>query len=400
MRKRRLPHLLLTHPLENIQIVRASNAHIWDSMGRRYTDFESGIWCAVLGHGHPSLSKVLCSQLRELMHVAKRFTNQLAGVAARELLGLLRWPEGKALFLSSGSEAVELSVRISRAVARKPKFLAFSQSYLAAFGEAGAFLSHPDWVKLDLVSCLQCPEQVCSVKCKVLAPIDFSCIAAFVLEPGCSGGRILFPPDKVVGWLAIRIQSDGGLIVVNEVTTGLGRTGRMFGFEHYKIVPDIVALGKALGNGYPVSAVAASKSVADELETRAFSYVQSHLNDPLGCAVAAEVIRLLKKEKLVSRAARVGKAFLERLRRIKSHPVVAEVRGRGLMIGIEFTRAEPKVEDWPTKIWRAMLKRGFVLGITPGANVLRFLPPLTIPEDEIEAVVDNLEDVLSLLEKP
>jgi len=400
MRKRRLPHLLLTHPLENIQFVRASNAHVWDSKGRRYTDFESGLWCAALGHGHQSLSKVLCNQLGELMHTGKRFTNELAEVAARELLELLSWPEGKALFLSSGSEAVELSVRISRAVARKPKLLAFSQSYLAACGEAGAFLSHPDWVKLDLVSCLQCPEQVCSVKCKVLAPIDFSCIAAFILEPGCSGGRILFPPDKVVGWLARRIQSGGGLIVVNEVTTGLGRTGRMFGFEHYKIVPDIVALGKALGNGYPVSAVAASKSVADELETRAFSYVQSHLNDPLGCAVAAEVIRLLKKEKLVSRAARLGKVFLERLKRIKSQPVVAEVRGRGLMIGVEFTRAESKVEDGLIKIWRTMLKRGFVLGITPGANVLRFLPPLTIPEDEIEAVVDNLEDVVSLLEKP
>ena len=395
MGKRRLPYVLLTHPLEHIQIVRAKNAHIWDSNGHRYADFESGIWCAALGHGHPSIRKVLYNQLKQLIHVGKRFTNEPAGIAARALLELLPWQGGKALFLSSGSEAVELSIRIARIVANRPKLLTFSQSYLAAFGEAGTFLGHPDWVKIDLASCIQCMEWACSMKCGTLAAIDFSRIAAFVLEPGCSGGRILFPPHRVVEWLASRIQSGGGLIIVDEVTTGLGRTGRTFGFEHYRIVPDIVAVGKALGNGYPISAVAVSKSVASALETKAFSYVQSHLNDPLGCAVAAEVIRLIRKEKLVSRAAHLGKLFLERLGRISSHSDVAEVRGRGLMIGVEFKYADQNVEGRLTGVWRTMLERGFILGITPRANVLRFLPPLTIPEDEIMAAVDNLEEVLA-----
>ena len=210
MGKHRLPYVLLTHPLEQIQIVRARNAHIWDSNGHRYTDFESGIWCAALGHGHPSIRKILHRQIKQLIHVGKRFTSEPARIAARGLLELLPWQEGKALFLSSGSEAVELSIRIARIVANRPKLLTFSQSYFAAFGEAGTFLGRRDWVKIDLHSCLQCTEWVCSMKCRILAAIDFSRIAAFVLEPGCSGGRILFPPDKVVEWLASRIQSGGG----------------------------------------------------------------------------------------------------------------------------------------------------------------------------------------------
>ena len=154
---------------------------------------------------------------------------------------------------------------------------------------------------------------------KFLKEIPFDKIGAFVFEPGGSGiGFVHFPPRPLVEAIAGRVRASGGLIVANEITTGIGRTGKWFGFQHYDIQPDIVALGKGLGNGYPVSAVAVREETAEKLERGGFHYVQSHQNDPLGCAIAREVIAALHEEKLIERGAELGAYFLEGLREIQT----------------------------------------------------------------------------------
>ncbi len=195
--------------------------------------------------------------------------------------------------------------------------------------------------------------------------------------------------------LGKEIKAAGGLIVVDEVTTGFGRTGAWFGVEHFDIEPDIIAVGKALGNGYPVSAVAMRRDIGNRLERRNFYYVQSHQNDPLGCAIAGEVIAVLEEEDLISRSRDAGAILLEKLSQLKvEHPIVSGVRGLGLMMGLEFEPFTPG-GDFIEKIFEKMLDRGYVLGVNPNRFMLRFLPPLTIGESDIVAMCDTLGEVLT-----
>jgi acetylornithine aminotransferase len=204
---------------------------------------------------------------------------------------------------------------------------------------------------------------------------------------------VRFPPKQLIQTLVNKVKQQHGLIVVNEVTTGLGRTGTWYGFHHYDLQPDIVALGKGLGNGYPVSAVAMSHSIANRLENNAFHYVQSHQNDPLGCAIAKEVITVMREEGLVERSNRVGAYFLQELKCLgERHDMVKEVRGRGLMIALDF---ESDYEHFLiTSVYPALLARGFLVGYSSMANHLRFDPALTIGIEDIARLVENLDQIL------
>jgi len=247
---------LKTHPVVKTNIIKAKGIYLFDSSGRRYLDFESGIWCASLGHCHQRLNRQIIKQLNKVMHLGPRFTNFLAERAAASILEHLRWKQGKVIFLSSGSEAVEFALNISQLATGRSKILGFSESYLSAYGIAGRLNAAPSFSTIGLSPCLHCRKPSCTDDCDELRKIDYRNVSAFILEPGCSGGRILFPPMKLVKHIKEKTRAAGGLIIVDEVTTGLGRTGRWFGFEDYQIKPDAVVLGKTLGNGYPVSAVA------------------------------------------------------------------------------------------------------------------------------------------------
>jgi acetylornithine aminotransferase len=225
-----------------------------------------------------------------------------------------------------------------------------------------------------------------------LAEIAFARIGAFVFEPGNSGGLVKLPPRGPIRALAARVADAGGVLVVDEVTTGLGRTGTWYGFEHYDLRPDLVALGKGLGNGYPVSAVAMRHSIGADLEASGFHYAQSHQNDPLGCAVAKEVLAVLRDEALIERSARIGAWFLRELKAIASrHAVVREARGRGLMLAMEL---RPDARPTAVDVHRTLLERGLLVGCKSQANLLRFYPPLTIGEDEIRGLLAELDRVL------
>ena len=381
-----MSHILECYEIAKTDFVRAENCYVYDSRGRRYVDLEAGCWAAVLGHNPARIQRVIREQSGKLTHIGKRYPNETVELAAVDVLGITGLESGKCVFLSSGSEAVELAVRAARRASDRPLCLTFSNSYLAAYGSAGA-KSGDEWRILDWTGFESAnPDEL-------LKDIPFERIGAFVFEPGGSGiGFVHFPPKPLVEAIARRVRESGGLIAVNEITTGMGRTGKWFGFQHYDVQPDIIALGKGLGNGYPVSAVALRLGAAEALERGGFHYVQSHQNDPLGCAIAREVIAALHEDKWIERGAELGAFFLEGLRKIQEKRSLAkEARGRGMLLGLEL---QPR-EDMPvSRVYHALLENGYLAGYYAAGNLLRFDPSLTIDREDIEKFLESLDEIL------
>ena len=383
-----MKHILKCHEIVKTDFVRAENCALYDAQGRRYIDLESGIWCTALGHSHPRLGQVLAAQAAQLMHLGTRYPNSIVEEAALAVLGIVQIDDGKCTFLSSGSEAVEFGAQAIRRVSGKTRLLTFSNSYLAAYGSAGRKQAE-EWYLLDWNACPDIEQ--------CLAQIPFEQIGGFVFEPGGSGsGFVLFPPQQLVQELVHKVRQAGGLVMSNEVTAGMGRNGKWFGFQHYDLRPDIVALGKGLGNGYPVSAVAMRGDVAEQLEASGLRYAQSHQNDPLGCAVAKEVIAILQEENLIERGAELGAYFLTGLQRlVAKRPVLIEARGRGMLLGLEF---QPQESFSVETAYRVLLERGFLVGYYPAGNVIRLDPALTIERELIDQFLDCLDGILEQLE--
>ena len=373
-----MDHLLKCHPFVKNDFVRGCGSNLYDAEGRPYVDFEAGVWCTLLGHGHPRINQIIKTQVNRVIHLGYRHTSLVAEEASVELLNTLGLSDGASIFLSSGSEAVEFALRAARQITGRRLLLGFAQSYFAAYGDAGT--RHTS-------------------DCERLRDIPFERLAAFVFEPGSASGTVRFAPEKLVRHLAGEIRRQGGMFVVDEVVTGLGRTGKWYGFNHYGLQPDVVICGKGLGNGYPVSAVALRRAVAEGLQEHRLHYVQSHQNDPLGCAVAKEVIRAVREEGLVERSAIMGAHLVERLgEMLNGSDTVSEIRGRGLMAAMQLSG---RANDCSSSelVFKAMLARGMLIGHDPAQNVIRFLPCLTIPKEDIETLASNLKAVLAELQR-
>ncbi len=382
-------HILKCHPVLDFDFVRARNCHLWDARGRRYLDLESGSWAALLGHCHPRIDQAMKEQIDRVVHLGVRTPNHLAEEAAQALLSVIGLTHGKCVFLSSGSEAVEFAVQAARRLVPSQLLLTFTSSYLAAFGSAG-HKSPDEWYLCDWRACD--PEHLD----QCLAAIPFERIGGFVLEAG--GGSpefVRFPPRPLVEAIARRVQSRGGLVIANEITTGMGRTGKWFGHQHYGITPDLVAVGKGLGNGFPVSAVAMSGSVADALEQSGLRHAQSHQNNPLGCAVALEVIATLREENWIERGKAMGTFFLENLQALRGRfAAVKEARGRGALLALELEPQQLSGDELQGRL----LTEGFIAGCYPKDHPegtgLRFDPALTLEQNEMERFVDALAGLL------
>lgn len=381
-----MQHILKCHDIVKTDFVRGENCYLYDRSGRRYVDFESGIWSAVLGHGHPRVVRAMEAQIKRVIHLGTRYPSDLAEEAAVDILALTGLDGGKCVLLSSGSEAVEFGAQAIRRVSKRQTLLAFSNSYLAAYGSAGEKDSG-GWQLLD-------PTVPETDSRAVLEQIPFEKIGGFVFEPGGSGsGFVKFPPAQLVRDVARRVKEAGGLVMANEVTAGMGRTGKWFGFQHYDMQPDIVALGKGLGNGYPVSAVAMRRDVAERLEESGLRYAQSHQNDPLGCAVAKEVIAVLREENWIERGNATGAFFLGALNQLKEqYAIIKEARGRGMLLALELY---PHGNFSVTEAYHALLETGFLVGYYPAGNILRFDPSLTIEAENVDRLCESLNRTLA-----
>jgi acetylornithine aminotransferase len=373
-------------------IVRAENCHLYDSNGQRYVDLESGVWCTSIGHGNPRMLHVIAEQASRISHTGFCYSSGIVEEVSREILSVLGFDGGKCVFLCSGSEAVEFGVRVTQSMSERPLLMTMTDSYFGAYGSASR-KQEDEWFCFDWMGCAECPDSdECNERCDHWAAIPFGRIGGLLFEPGSSSGLVRFPPVKLIRRITEVIRENGGLILVNEVTTGVGRTGMWFGHQHYKILPDVVALGKGIGNGYPVSVTAFAPGVLDRLGGRPILYAQSHQNDPLGAAVAREVVRIIREEGLIERAGAISDVLLPGLEGIKAHSdLIRDIRGRGLMVAIEF---EDDSDNSATiRMHHELVRRGFIVGRRPGVNVLRLDPSLTIDLGDIEGFLETFGEL-------
>jgi acetylornithine aminotransferase len=387
------------HELILDDIVRAENCHLFDSRGNRYVDLESGVWCTSVGHANPRILRIIQEQLARVGHTGFCYTNEVVVDAARDFLSLLGFDGGKCVFLCSGSEAVEYGVRVAQSLTDRPLFLTMADSYFGAYGSASRKRAD-EWFCFDWMECAGCsPDKDCDGSCGRWASIPFDKIGGFLFEPGSSSGPVRFPPKKLIQQIVRAVREANGIILVNEVTTGVGRTGMWFGYQHYDLSPDIVAAGKGIGNGYPVSVAAFGPRVVDRLGGREVKYAQSHQNDPVGAAVVREVIRLIREEGLIERGREIAKILLEGLERIRSRSgAIREIRARGLMAAVELID-DPET-SFTIRTHRELVRRGFIVGRRPGASVLRIDPSLTIERGDIEAFLIAFEEILAARPNP
>lgn len=380
-------------------IVRAEGASVWDAAGRRYVDLEAGVWCTILGHGHPRVRTALQHQSGKVAHTGYCYSHPVVEEAAAEVLSALGFEGGRCVFLCSGSEAVEFGVRAATAVAERPLMMTMADSYFGAYGSASRRDSST-WVTFDWLRCASGPGRSgCGPGCDHWADVSFDKVTGFLFEPGSSAGMVRFPPSDLVEEIAKEVKSRDGLVVVNEVTTGLGRTGEWFGYQHYPITPDIVALGKGIGNGYPVAVAAFSATAVELLGGQPIRWAQSHQNDPLGAAVALEVLRTLKEERLVERGVEVADLLSSGLEAIRETTGrIAAIRARGLMVALELV--DDSNASVTTHTFRTLLERGFILAQRPGMNVLRIDPPLTIDRTDLEAFLECLGTIIRSAPRP
>ncbi len=361
-------------------IVKSKDCCLYDSEGKVYTDFEAGVWCGNIGHSNDRITKLITEQSRELIHQGYRFRNEYAESLSVELQKLMGLDNGASVFLSSGSEAVNLSISMARYLTGRKKILKVSNSYLSAYGFGRIADDNNDLLSVGF-------NDIESV-----GNIDFMEVAAFVIETGgASVEMVRFPENQFICNLVENCVKNNCLIVAEEVTTGMGRLGKWFGFNYYNFIPDIVVTGKALGNGFPISAVTISSKVKDDFVRNPFGYAQSHQNDPLGCAIGLEVIRIIQEENLIEQSRLMGEYFKDKLFLLKDlyQDKIKDIRGRGLMLALEFS------EDFNgERLNHLLFESGFVAGFK--LNTLRFLPPLIIQNADIDKLVDKLSELLRI----
>ncbi len=382
------------HELLLGDIVRAENCHLYDSRGKRYVDLESGVWCTSIGHGNPRITRAITEQSAWISHTGFNYSSGIVEEAAREILSLLELEDGKCVFLCSGSEAVEYGVRVAQSVVDRPLLMTMTDSYFGAYGSASRKREN-EWFCFDWAACASCPESgECHEGCEHWAAIPYHQIGGFLFEPGSSSGLVRFPPEKLIRNIVGVVKKNDGLVLVNEVTTGIGRTGTWFGYQHYGFSPDIVALGKGIGNGYPISVTAFAPGVINRLGSRPVKYAQSHQNDPLGAAVAREVVRVIREEGLIEQSRDIAAILVAGLEGIKARTgQIKEVRARGLMVALELM--DDAETSFTIRTQRELVRRGFVLARRPGVSVLRLDPGLTVDRKDIEDFLKALEEVLA-----
>lgn len=375
------------HEMKLADIVGGEGAWLRDGEGRRYLDLESGVWCTPLGHGDARVNAAIARQSGAIAHAGFCYSSAIVEDAAEAVLSVTGLAGGQCVFLCSGSEAIELARQICRYITQKPATLCLHDAYLGSFSAVTE--REVGWHLFDWRDCASCPDRKdCRRDCPRLAAIP-SDISAFVFEPGSASGFVRFPPASLIRNIVEIVRAQGGKILVNDVTTGMGRTGEWFGFNHYPIEPDMVAVGKGLGNGYPVSALAMNRTTARALEGGNFKYMQSHQNDPLGAAVALTVIRAMAEDGLVERARRLGVIFLARLQELADGRQITAVRGRGMMFAIDF--ADKAVSD---RIYEGLLEQGYI--VCNRGGTLRIDPPLVITEADFHGFIDTFRHLLAV----
>lgn len=370
-----------------IVLVEGSGASVWDSDGRRYTDFVAGIAVCNLGHAHPAVAEAICRQAKRLLHVSNLYYT----VPQTELAAWLTAHSfaDRVFFCNSGAEANEAALKLvrkyfndrgetgrRRVVAMERSFHGRTFATLSATGQAK--------VRQGFEPVLAGFEFVPFNDIEALARAVDDQTAAVVLEPLQGEGGVRPPAPGYLQAVRALCDEAGALLVFDEIQTGIGRTGKLFAHEHFGVRPDIMTLAKALANGLPIGAMLATEKAAAAFGPG--SHASTFGGSPIVTAAALEVVKALSGG-LIAQAASTGAYFRDQLLGLQSrHASVAEIRGLGLLLGMEISRDGDAIV-------RACMDRGYLINCIQG-NILRFVPPLTISRAEIDGLVACLDALL------
>ena len=376
-----------------LEIERAQGSWLYATDGRRYLDLIAGIGVSALGHGHPEVIAAIERQVRRHLHVmvyGEYVIETQAKMAAR-VASLLPASLDRVYLTNSGAEAIEGALKTARKHTGRSALVAFEGAYhgdtMGALALAGNEAFRAPFGPLPgPVRHLAYGDD------PALGAIDEQ-VAAVVIEPVQAEGGVRIPGAEFMAALRGRCNETGAILIFDEVLTGFGRTGRLFGFEHYAIIPDVVILAKALGGGMPLGAFCASEKLIGTLSRNPpLGHITTFGGHLVSCAAGLASIDFIVNQRLWERAETIG----ERLRRRMEGfigPEVSAVRGIGLLIGIEFSEAA-RARQFAAET----ISRGVVVNWTLNADrVVRIAPPLTISEDEIDFAVEAMEEALATL---
>lgn len=365
-------------------LVRGEGAYVWDADGRRYLDLLGGIATTVLGHAHPTLVGAVTAQLSTLGHVSNFFATPPQVGLAERLLGLARAPHGSGVFFAnSGGEANEAAFKMARRTGR-PRILALEGAFHGRSMGALALTHRPEY-REPFGPLPGGVEHLPFGDVPALEAAMDDSVAALVVEPiqGEAGVRPL--PDGYLAAARELTSAHGSLLVVDEVQTGVGRTGSWFAHARHGVVPDVLTVAKGLGGGLPIGAVVAFGTRAAHLLGRG-QHGTTFGGNPVSTAAALATLHVIERDDLLGNVQEVGGILRDGVLGC-GHPLVQGVRGEGLLLGIALTR--PVAGDVAT----AALDAGFVVNAVD-ASTLRLAPPLVLTGDQARSFVTALPQVL------
>ena len=405
-------------------VTKAEGAYIEDTNGQRYLDFH-GNNVHHIGYGHPELKKAVAEQMEDLPFAPRRFACESALALAKKLVEISPGELSKVLFTTGGSDAIEVAMKIARAATGRHKTISFWDAFHGAgFGSASIggeqfFRSHvigpllPGTEHVAPFACYRCPYGYPDLNGEAQTEICKTTCANFVryvLEKEGDVAAVIAEPARAVPylppagyWEIVRkaCNDNGALLIFDEIPTGLGKTGKMFAFEHDEVIPDILVLGKALGGGILPIAAVLTKAELDVGGEFAFGHY-THEKNPVTAKAALTTIEIIEREGLVENAAKLGEYMLKQLNLLKKeHPAIGNVRGRGLLIGIELVlnqQEKTPANDLAEDVLYRCLSRGLSFKITMG-NVLTLTPPLIITKEQIDISLNIIGESLSEVEK-
>lgn len=380
-----------------VELVSAAGAVVQDADGKRYLDLLGGIAVNVLGHAHPAIVEAVSRQIATLGHVSNFFSHPAVLELAERLIQVSgAGPQGRVLFCNSGAEANEAAFKIARLTGR-PKIIATEGGFhgrtmgaLAMTGQPGKQAPFaPMTPGVEFVPYGDAPAMAAALRPGGSDGAE-SDVGAVILEPIQGEAGVVEPPDGYLAAVRELTSAAGTLLILDEVQTGIGRTGSWFAFQHDGIVPDIVTLAKGLGGGLPIGAVIGFGPAAGLLS--AGQHGSTFAGNPVCAAAALAVLRTIDSERLLDHVDAIGKHLAGAVEAL-DHPLISHVRGRGLLLGIVLTAAIAPA------VVAAASDAGFLIN-APATDVLRLAPPLNLSREQADSFVAAIGPILDSVDSP
>jgi 2,2-dialkylglycine decarboxylase (pyruvate) len=401
-------------------IERAAGAYVYDALGNAILDFTSGQMSSILGHSHPDVVATVTQSVATLDHLHSAMVSRPLVELAEAITATLPPRLSKIQLLTTGAESNEAAIKMAKLATGKYEVVSFDLSWHGmtsgaasatySAGRAGYGPAMPGSFALPTPNAYRSPFRHPDGSYDWETELDYGFamidaqssgnLAAVLVEPILSSGGIIEPPLGYFARLKQMCAERGMLLILEEAQTGLGRTGQMYAFERDGVAPDILTLSKTLGAGLPVAMVITSAQIEEACHERGYLFYTTHVSDPLAAAVGLTVLNVIERDGLVARARSLGKVMTDRFRELAAkYAVIGDVRGRGLLQGIELVQDKASRQPAPAlgaAVTAACLERGLHMNIVtlPGAGgaIFRIAPPMTITDDELSRGLEILDE--------